>query len=1150
MSFQPDQPIFTCTAVNLRAMPGYQGEAPPAVLALLGERTACIVTGAATLADGLTWWPVRVALADGRTLEGWAAERVGDAILLTDEAPLSPVQPEPVAPAPPIAPQAARTNRLGFYLHTTNNDAGLWDAIGRVQPPVMLIHEDAANDMLLREIRDFRAPDAFIIGRFYVTNDAQRAMLESDDPAGEGGRFAERILTHDFSKFTRRSSNGRLFIDAWMSLNECLPGPASSSYRENPAAYHRLYDAYDRFQVAFRARLVQEGVEAVAFNFAAGNFSEEAHYLDFFPRTLAAYTYLGFHEYGWPSLMPGQGAHTGAGLYRSVLHAARRGDGTRHRIIITEAGLTRAYGQPRNPDEGWLNRDETLDENRYWESLAWYNALLDQDDVLGACLYQVGHRGDWATFRHLGADNEGRTLHLVDRLAALRDSAVLRVALPAAAVALQPAPVGPATLSGKVTRAGQPAPDAIVRLVGDLNLLGNVRGAVIDAPGAVAWSRAVTGFTGALRTAWDRFVTSEVAGLTWDDFKRQALIANPLLAASDGHFVAHQTYFLPENAAATPAFLWDRRVSGYHGTTYQAWRDLVMGKVLSMNYAAFRRQLVAYHPTVTQTHGRLLADQQYLLPRTVGIDRYVLTATTSPRGRFRFVNVPAGAYTIEVDAPHAQHFTTSLTIEGKRDIELAVAPLLMPMSAPEMPGAAGSAEADAFIGTAGHEFVVNGRVLRFIGVNVRGLVWYGSGRTLPVTQPGHRQEVLDRAREMGARVVRVFLPCAHASTQEAIDRLREAVEIAGARDLYLLPAFVDFYSTTDFRIPGDDNFYEKLDPNFNINLLNGAFYRDGYRSRYLSFVRAVVAAFQDDTRIFAWEVGNELKYEPAFQDPGRAAFISFMHTVARTIKAIDANHLVTTGMISAHHASMDEGDLWRQLYGGPEFDFLTIHCYNEEYAGKQDHDYARVLEKPFLIEEAGFGHAKPGDRVELTRRDMDRWFGFGACGYLPWGFMPTTFDIGDGDDDAGMDRVFHGGDYDGLFSLYRERAAVLAAQADSITPVRPVDPPPPPPLLDRLPDFQAGETVFALTALRVSRTPGFVGKEESDTLTALSPGQAVTITGPREERDGLRWWLVRLAPAEGVAVEGWAAQATAEAVLLSTVVPAALPGSATVALMG
>ena len=106
-------------------------------------------------------------------------------------------------------------------------------------------------------------------------------------------------------------------------------------------------------------------------------------------------------------------------------------------------------------------------------------------------------------------------------------------------------------------------------------------------------------------------------------------------------------------------------------------------------------------------------------------------------------------------------------------------------------------------------------------------------------------------------------------------------------------------------------------PNFNISLLNGAFYRSGYRERYLPFVRAVVDAFRNDPRIFAWEVGNELKYEPAFQDPGRAAFIDFMHTVAREIKRSDPNHLVTTGMISTSHASLDEGDLWRQLYGAP-----------------------------------------------------------------------------------------------------------------------------------------------------------------------------------------------------------------------------------------
>jgi hypothetical protein len=838
-----------------------------------------------------------------------------------------------------------------------------------------------------------------------------------------------------------------------------------------------------------------------------------------------------------------------------VLRAAQRSDGSRHRIIITEAGLTRAYGHPQNPDEGWLNRDETLDENRYWESLAWYNTLLDQDDVLGACLYQVGHRGDWGTFRHLGADNHGRTLHLIDRIVALREGA----APPPASTAPTPPrrSSGPATLTGTVTLGGRPAGGAVVRVHGDQTTLGSVRGAVLDAPGAVSWSRPVTGFAGALRTAWDRFVAGEVAAFSWADFKRGAPIANPTLAETGGAFVTEQRYFLPENTAVTPAFLWDRRVAGYRGTLRQAWLDMVQGKVLGMSYTAFRRQFIAYNPAVAQSGGRLLAHQPYLLPRSVGDGALSIAALASPRGRFRLGTLPAGDYTVTVEAPGAQPLATALTVTGQKTVELVLQPLVAarpPAGAHGPAAGAGASGSGDFVGTAGREFIVKGRVLRFIGVNLRGLVWYGSGRTLPHSSPGHRNETLDRAREMGVRVARVFLPGTNASTQETISRLGEALAIAGERGIYLLPAFVDFYSTTDFRIPGDDHFYRELDPNFRIGLLIGDFYRGGYRERYLPFVRAVVDAFKHDPRIFAWEVGNELKFEPANQDPGRATFLDFMHTVAREVKGIAPNHLVTTGMISTSHASLDEGDLWRRLYGGPEFDFLTVHCYNEAYAGKQDYDYARVLNKPFIVEEAGFGRAKPGDRVEQIRRDMDRWFGFGASGYMQWGYMPVEGDIGDGDDDAGMDRKWHGGHYEGLFHLYRERAAALQAQADSITPVRPAPPPPPPPPPSPppvdLPAFAPGTTVFALTAVRVRHTPGYLGKEESDTVAALGPGQAVTIAGGQESRDGLTWWRVRFTQADGTVIEGWAAQATTEAVLLTTALPAGASPGTSFMLMG
>ena len=47
-----------------------------------------------------------------------------------------------------------------------------------------------------------------------------------------------------------------------------------------------------------------------------------------------------------------------------------------------------------------------------------------------------------------------------------------------------------------------------------------------------------------------------------------------------------------------------------------------------------------------------------------------------------------------------------------------------------------------------------------------------------------------------------------------------------------------------------------------------------------------------------------------------------------------------------------------------------------------------------------------------------------------------------------------------------------------------------------LPTFPPGITVYAQTAVRVRQTPGYVGKDESDTLLGLNPGTTVTILGP------------------------------------------------------
>ncbi len=308
-------------------------------------------------------------------------------------------------------------NRLGFYLENTTV-RWLREALGQVKPPVILIH--AQDRGLLRDIRRELTPDSFIIGRLFKTNQQQEFWLDSGEPERYGREFAEEIINYDFQLAKEVGANGRLLIDAWMSLNEAVRGPASFPGYQVDEQFRRRADAYDRFQVAFKERLEEDGLVAVAFNFAAGNFTKPEHYLQWFPRTLESYTYLGFHEYGWPALKPGPGVATAALYYRTCMDGIRQRYGDKYKVIMTEAGLTMAYGHPENPDEGWLNTREPLTEDAYWQSLLWYNNEMLQDAyVMGACLFEVGHVGRWESFRHLGEDNQGNAILLMNRIEAL-----------------------------------------------------------------------------------------------------------------------------------------------------------------------------------------------------------------------------------------------------------------------------------------------------------------------------------------------------------------------------------------------------------------------------------------------------------------------------------------------------------------------------------------------------------------------------------------------------------------------------------------------------------------------------------------------------------------------------------------------------------
>ena len=104
-------------------------------------------------------------------------------------------------------------------------------AITRVQPPVMLVHTDTVNTMLLEEMRRWRAPDTFVIGRMFKDLNTQQAILDNPDPEGQGRMLADEIINYDFGFAHKKGENNRLLVDAWMTLNECVPGPASGSFK-------------------------------------------------------------------------------------------------------------------------------------------------------------------------------------------------------------------------------------------------------------------------------------------------------------------------------------------------------------------------------------------------------------------------------------------------------------------------------------------------------------------------------------------------------------------------------------------------------------------------------------------------------------------------------------------------------------------------------------------------------------------------------------------------------------------------------------------------------------------------------------------------------------------------------------------------------
>ncbi|MFN8445625.1 MAG: M12 family metallopeptidase [Caldilineaceae bacterium] len=904
-------------------------------------------------------------------------------------------------------------NKLGFYLQNSKVELPgvgdvLQDVFRKVRPPVILVHADSVNSDLLRLNRKAGGTNAFVIGRMFKEVGQQEKMLKSSDPAAEGRKFADEILSKDpflyFEKATMPDGSQRLLIDAWMSLNEPSPGPAWNHFQEQKEELRQRYQAYDAFQVGFRQRLQEKGIEAIAFNFGAGNFTQPEHYLENFPRTLAAYKYLGFHEYAWPHMdptqpdpqRPGERTVSSVGIYRRCMQGIAQQLGGQHKAIITEAGLTREHNgsrdhvhlDPRDLGEetrGWLCFTEPLSQPYYFSSLQWYNNFLAQDDfVLGACLYQVGHTRSFIGHRHLGEDGAGNKLQILDWIADLAHAPASGVVTESSAV------IQSATIRGRVTADGVAVTGATVRLIGQIEALGSRRQAVLSLPTpSIVWDRTLQGLEGDRWRCYQKYVAQEVAGLSYVTFKEQVLLHNPALAQSNHEFLSAQSYLLPRNTVQNADIQWNRSISGFAGSRWHCWQKFVAGRVLGLSWSDFEQHVTSHNPDLIADQGAFLAHKRYQLPQNPAYPQAEMVELADEDGRFAFEDLPAGSYRLLVNAPGYE--TLEHTIDALREPEIDL-PLVLRIRS-DFPAAQSTTPPPVSV-REGRFFQGSQPFARFAGVNLPLLLHLGDPN-ITRTDDLSLGEYLDKTKALGATVVRLFVPHHTLSNQEMAQRLKRVLPEFAARNLYLIPVLIDLYSNSGA--------YPKVMEEYLVNFrdhdpsrrLGPGFFREGYKTdAYRAYLKSIIEAVPPafGHTILAWEIGNELKMEhpgdnpPETKNGDPTQFVNFNREMANMIKEIDhSRHLVTTGMISTQHVYLKgQAELIRKLYDHSAIDFITVHVYYGENAGpigqalpnnEPDSDavLAHILGKPILVEEAGID--KSND--EFTKRwntDLDRWF--------------------------------------------------------------------------------------------------------------------------------------------------------------------------------
>ncbi|MGM0505898.1 MAG: cellulase family glycosylhydrolase [Bacteroidota bacterium] len=322
---------------------------------------------------------------------------------------------------------------------------------------------------------------------------------------------------------------------------------------------------------------------------------------------------------------------------------------------------------------------------------------------------------------------------------------------------------------------------------------------------------------------------------------------------------------------------------------------------------------------------------------------------------------------------------------------------------------------NSFVQVQNGDFVIDGNPFRFAGTNAYYLPNYEKLNSAVVDR------ALDLFRDTEVKVVRMWgfydgYDCGYSKddpsenviqtapgeySEEALQDLDRVIAKGKERGIRFIIPFINYWDQLG-GVCQYNTWAGASDPSTNMefflsNSQTQEWYKD-YISMLLNRVNTVTGiAYKDEPTIMAWQIMNEGRNSG--KDP--AILRDWYQEIARYIKSIDSNHLISTGeegfdegtpaeysadqYSNAYALRANEGTSYKMNTSIPEIDFGNAHWYPTEYGFGMDvdedmrlaqkawlEDHQAIAEqqgKPFMIGEFGF----PGwsdDRVKTNYRDL------------------------------------------------------------------------------------------------------------------------------------------------------------------------------------